>query len=162
MDEAPRRLCRKCRYDLAGLGAGPCPECAEPFDPRDPATFTDGRLPVWTVWSAALLAGLPWAHILAVYVAFLAARIELGWWPQWMDDARRVPGGLLYFLAQATLRLAALAVPVAAVFVLACIVRGLLTRRRRPLLFAFVVCAAWGAAIALVRSDPCGASNWFY
>ena len=35
--------CRSCRYGLAGLEAGRCPECGLPFDPTDPTTYVDWR-----------------------------------------------------------------------------------------------------------------------
>jgi len=31
--------CHSCDYNLAGLAAGRCPECARAFDPADPATY---------------------------------------------------------------------------------------------------------------------------
>ena len=32
-------FCRRCGYDLAGIGSGACPECGQAFDPADPTTF---------------------------------------------------------------------------------------------------------------------------
>jgi hypothetical protein len=37
-------LCLKCRYSLAALPRGPCPECGRAFDPNDPATFYVPRM----------------------------------------------------------------------------------------------------------------------
>ncbi len=33
--------CLHCGYALDGVSAGPCPECGNAFDPRDPPTFSD-------------------------------------------------------------------------------------------------------------------------
>src|SRR5262245_439217 len=55
--------CRDCGYVLIGLPAGRCPECARPFDPADPASWTL-RLPFvrWKFWlpgvAVAFLGGL--------------------------------------------------------------------------------------------------------
>ena len=35
--------CRSCRYGLAGLSMGPCPECGRPFSPADPRTWSPHR-----------------------------------------------------------------------------------------------------------------------
>ena len=46
--------CRRCHYNLQGLQSGVCPECGLAFDPRQPRTYWDGKLPLmrwfWT-WS---------------------------------------------------------------------------------------------------------------
>ncbi|MEW6252996.1 MAG: hypothetical protein AB1716_20350, partial [Planctomycetota bacterium] len=36
-------LCRNCNYLLRGLPEPRCPECGQPFDPRDPATMNLGK-----------------------------------------------------------------------------------------------------------------------
>ena len=37
--------CHRCGYSLAHLPTNRCPECGEPFDPADPATFADRDSP---------------------------------------------------------------------------------------------------------------------
>lgn len=39
--------CRSCGYELIGLPPGLCPECSHPFDPDDPATWTERPVPRW-------------------------------------------------------------------------------------------------------------------
>jgi hypothetical protein len=45
LDPHDKRYCLKCGYDLWGLKENRCPECGSEFDPADPATFADSRLP---------------------------------------------------------------------------------------------------------------------
>ena len=47
-------LCLKCRYSLAALPRGVCPECGRAFDPTDPATFYVPRMLMLSAgWSRA-------------------------------------------------------------------------------------------------------------
>lgn len=39
----PTRYCLDCSYVLDGLPENRCPECARPFDPRDPTSYSDGK-----------------------------------------------------------------------------------------------------------------------
>lgn len=71
--------CRSCRYDLAGLAAGPCPECGVLFDPSNPETFTDLRAPRGIIIASLLLAAFPWASVLAMYGAWCVGRLHLGY-----------------------------------------------------------------------------------
>lgn len=90
-------FCKRCQYDLAGLAAGPCPECEQPFDPSDAATFD--RIPhgegvrqsLTKVWIAAAI--WPWVVNALAHVLLLVARLELGRWPHrfGMDDPKSIP-----------------------------------------------------------------------
>src|SRR3990172_6384993 len=54
-DAAPAR-CRSCYYVLENLESDCCPECARPFDPRDPTSFTTKAPFVgWVFWLPALV-----------------------------------------------------------------------------------------------------------
>jgi hypothetical protein len=93
--------CRSCRYDLAGLAAGPCPECGALFDPADPETFTDLRAPRGIVALSCVVAAIPWISILSLYATWFAGRVALGHWPRpSQDDPKDIADiGLWYVLA---------------------------------------------------------------
>ena len=67
--------CHRCGYSLAHLPTNRCPECGEPFDPADPATFA-GRdhprfLRAWMhlpLVAAASTVGLIGGALLGAYV----------------------------------------------------------------------------------------------
>lgn len=68
------KRCRTCSYVLDGLAVGECPECSQPFDLSDSATFTF-RVPLqgWMFW----LPGLMLATTLGGGVAYIL--ITLGY-----------------------------------------------------------------------------------
>ncbi|MEM6855091.1 MAG: hypothetical protein AAF593_11850 [Planctomycetota bacterium] len=77
--------CRRCHYNLQGLDSGVCPECGLAFDPRQPRTYWDGKLPLmrwfWT-WSifftfATFAGGVLMS--LANELFFHGQILELGW-----------------------------------------------------------------------------------
>ena len=63
VDPARPPLCRSCGFDLSGTATRRCPECARPFLPHDPATFT--RVPP-LAWAAKFGAVLVAAAVVAV------------------------------------------------------------------------------------------------
>jgi hypothetical protein len=53
----PDRFCLTCGYALHGLSEPRCPECGQPFDPKDPRTFVRKqpiRSALFSPWVAAL------------------------------------------------------------------------------------------------------------
>lgn len=65
--------CRSCQYDLAGLGAGRCPECGRLFDPADPTSFDRRRRG-------------PQAIIGIGLALLIGATVILGFWAALMPD----------------------------------------------------------------------------
>lgn len=63
--------CHDCGYVLIGLPAGRCPECARPFDPADPASWT--RRPPFVRWKY-WLPGVLFAFVGGLLVLAILAR----------------------------------------------------------------------------------------
>ena len=59
--DEPDRYCRQCHYPLVGLSEHRCPECGTPFDPRDPTTVDFHPRPQavtpWKLDAAAIVVG---------------------------------------------------------------------------------------------------------
>jgi hypothetical protein len=96
-------FCLACRYSLAGLPDGPCPECGRVFSAADPSTWVATNPPrrhcllERTGVAVAAMQPLP---MLWIYAEFLVARLILGRWPvPSLDDPKGIEGlGVMHVL----------------------------------------------------------------
>ncbi len=157
--------CLGCNYDLSGLGAGPCPECGQAFDPGDDSTFSDvprrERSARWCEIIIIALAANPLIAYILVHATLVAARVSLGRWPnRWGRDAPLDVQGIAWLITLTTISLFAIPASVLIslhfLYILAC--GRAWGRIVRALLLASVL---WIAAIWMVRWDPAQAWRWF-
>lgn len=167
---APAMKCLACDYDLRSLTADRCPECGRAFDPADAATFRVGeqRTVAEDARRLAFISGaLPLITVGALNIAWIAARLELGRWPEpHVDRASRI-GGALDVILPATGVLFVL-LPSA---LLVCVLAGLLALgasavTRREVRRSLGTCAAsiglCAASIGYLFGDPQGILNWLF
>jgi hypothetical protein len=160
-------FCKACEYDLAGLGAGPCPECGRVFDPAEARTFNsrprrerDARA---FAIGAVCIAGLAWVPVVLIHVCLVVARLRLGRWPHRMglDDPKEMLAGVLeglYLTAGWSILLIGVAIlgtPVMLALV------GVSRGWRLLLVVGPLTLVIIAGAIALGRWDPAQAVTWF-
>jgi len=157
--------CRACGYKLVGLPAGPCPECAAPFDPAVPASFRATERPLWPRWFAAacvLVCTGPLAHIALIHLALVGARITLGRWPNRMgaDDPHDLTGlgFVLYCIAMFSIVLMPASLGAGVIGLVA----ALRSRNTAlgPLIFVTLL-ASWFLTMLMALLDPAQAIVWF-
>jgi hypothetical protein len=161
--------CLNCGYKLDGLNAGACPECAFPFDPGDPRTYTSGPWPQrarrW--WRIALVAGSGWllGMVLLINGLLVVARVVLGRWPAryGADDPKGIP---IVGVLHDGILLLGLLFPVAVIASLGALVTAphpVLGPRpwRRAAIAIAGSAGLWTAGYVLARLDPAHAGVWF-
>lgn len=154
--------CRGCHYELRGLPAGECPECAARFDPDDPATFdaagvdAAARVLVRLQFvSAALMLASP----VLGHVMLLVARVSLGRWPSrsGADDPRTIAGlGVLYWVTTVALVFA----PLGAAGTVALPIIAAATRRGVVFWRLVLIGLVGWAGFAVMLVDPAGTAAW--
>lgn len=162
--------CLTCNYDLSNLTERRCPECGRAFDPNDPSTFYSGRrlrLSGWRVvfivlaWSSA-----PLLCVLAIHLVWIAARVELGYWPRpYQPD----PKGLISYewgelLVWGLIVLSVLGFPIL-LFVNLLFAQRVADRKRVGVLFVGLCCltlCVYIAAYVLQVVDPFRAIGWYF
>lgn len=156
-------FCLGCRYSLAGLGAGACPECGRRFDPEDAATFsTSPRRSLKLVRWLVLVALWPLLAHGMVFFCFLIARLSLGRWPYPgpPDNPSNITG--LNALRITTLLVYHSSPPL---FVIALIV-ALATKRRHgvrtTVLLCLLTCVLYLLSIVASARDPWLVLKWFF
>jgi hypothetical protein len=155
--------CPACNYDLHGLPAGPCPECASPFDPAFPPRAAQRRAALARRFGIAALFMAPsFLYTYAAIVAsFLAAWAELGHRPRpHVDDPSAGNSAVLAFAAALSVCFA----PLLTLGSIACAIAAAILQRRylRWSLVALLAIAIVPATIAVMRNvDPGGIIAWF-
>jgi hypothetical protein len=90
----PTFTCLGCGYSLAGLPAGPCPECGRRFDPADPATVAR---PGYLIWRKLASARPPRSLLLIVSLILIPCFLALGNPTGMVSDWAAMAIGLLVF-----------------------------------------------------------------
>jgi hypothetical protein len=155
-------FCKNCLYALRGLPAGPCPECATPFDPSQPATYsqTPRRLVPALIHLEVAAFAVAGAFPILVHALFVLARLTLGHWPHrlGMNDPKSMPIVKWFHLPVAlTIPLSFVGAALLVLVLLAAGVKGRWIACLRILTFLGFAAAAWYIAII----DPAQAVKWF-
>lgn len=150
-----KMYCLGCRYWLAGLSAGKCPECGRDFDPGNPSSFSASpRRSIGYVWWLALMAAWPVLADGMVYVCFLIARLSLGRWPSrgGMDDPKTIAG------LELPLALVGIMIFFSLPFVALALIFGWVLVRRHgvgiALMLSALACVSVALLFAMVHWDP--------
>ncbi len=102
--ETSKMFCRGCAYNLFSLTNNQCPECGRPFDPNNVSTFYGNAHPpkLWPSKLGIIVAVYPILVVLAIYIAWIAGRFELGHWPRpYSNDPANISGSVDVFVAVA-------------------------------------------------------------
>lgn len=154
--------CPACNYDLAGLPAGRCPECARPFDPAFPPHAEQRRFALGRrrgIVSLLLAPSILYAYAVIIS-CYLVAWIEFGHRPQpSLNEAEGAVTTVFRLLAV----LSMCAAPFLAIGAVVCAIDAAILQRRylRWSLVALLAIAAVPATVALIRIDPGGIIGWF-
>ena len=159
--------CLTCGYHLAGVAAGPCPECGRVFDPARPETWDTARAGVARrrlVNLAVPLAIGPMWVVIGMGVEYLVACAVLGRWPRAsLDDPKSI--SILSSALHLIVGLLLIASPAMTLAAIGLSIAGLMDRLRRPVWVTALAVSilAWPIAIALrlLVLDPLNITTWW-
>jgi hypothetical protein len=159
-------FCKQCQYDLRELPENRCPECGQPFNPDDPATYHRRAKahPRWPLWLTCVGAGYPWLCVLMLYLTWVVAAISLGHRPRpyYVDDPKFI--GSEVDLVRAATCLLFLASPVAMLLNALGLLMAAVVPRRRSFGFVFLLLCgslcSWALSLSIVRFSK--VTMWFF